>query len=141
MSDEMLDNNILTFSENLADAKPVTPLPPGTYLATVTKAEACTSKNGNSMIRLSLSINANDIPPSYTDNDGEAVTVSTNIMSSDTKKDRYRIKKLLEHLGIPQDCKFVDLNQLVNRLCKIDIVSEEYDGELRNKVKAVKSAR
>lgn len=113
------------------------PLPAGSYLATIVKAEEGMSENGNQKIDLQWKIEGEPF-------DGRLVFDTLTF----TEKTMFRVKQALTSLGFPKDFKGdVTPDLLVGKTARIVVEIEastkvDADGELyppRNRVRKVKT--
>ena len=126
-------NSIVTFSEDIASAEAVPPLPKGDYQAEVRGATRKTSAtSGNDYAALQMFIPPEQYPADYVDGDPDGTILGYNrITLRDTPADRHRIRKACEALGAPMPGKELDLNSWVGCTATVTVDWQEYEGEQR----------
>ena len=130
--------SVLTFSTSIAEQEAPQPLPVGEYDATIDKAEAGTSRSsGNPMLILTFRVAPEDYPPDYeAENAPDGTPLTLYITATDDARSRYRMRKICEALGVAATTE-VDPNEFMGLTGKITVEHEEYEGEMRARLKSV----
>jgi hypothetical protein len=130
-----MSGSILSFSEDISEAKPPAPLPPGPYPAEIIGAQMRVSATtGKEYAQITFRINADSYPADFTEGDPDGTTLSYNrLQADDTAQSRHRWRVFLEKCGGPLG-RSVDLNALVGLTATVEITHQEYEGEQRAQI-------
>jgi hypothetical protein len=146
MSIDDLDDDglgtIIEFDVDLNDVEKPEELPPGQYMATITKAEEKTGKaSGSRYLAISIIIPPEQFPATYdAENAPMGFPMTFNRTSLEpSKRAMWRLKTMLTELGIPFSNK-LDLAEFVNRRVMVEVVHEAYEGEDRAQIKNLRGA-
>lgn len=125
-------NSIVEFSEDIASAEAVPPLPPGDYAAEVRGATHKTSAtSGNPYAAVQFFIAPEQYPADYSDGDPDGTLLTFNrVTLVDSPAARHRLRKFCEAIGAPMG-KSIDLNSWVGLTGHVTVVTDEYEGEKR----------
>jgi len=127
--------SIMRFSQDIASAEPPPPLPARAYRAEVVGASirpAATS--GVMYLNLQMRIPAEEYPADYVDGDPDGTMIYYNrIQASDSPQNRYRWRKAMERLGGPLSME-IDVNSLIGLWANVEVVHQEYEGEMRAQI-------
>lgn len=136
-----MSDSILTFSEDVSTQEPPSPLPAGDYPATIKSAEKKVStSSGNEYIALMLMVSPDHYPADFTDGNADGEVLSYNrLVVEDTPRARYRIRKVCEAIGAKAS-KEIDLAEWLGLTATITVTQDEYEGEKRAQIKAIKGA-
>lgn len=134
----MADDNdlpsVLTFSEDIANAKAPAPIPASTYRASVKHAAHEVSKNsGKRMIKIEFHITADQYPADYTDGNPDGTVLSYYVPAEDTPQGRWNVKRACEQLGVPMS-REIDVSQMFGREANVKVVHEPYEGQMTAKI-------
>lgn len=133
MTDEALPS-VLTFSEDIANAKPPAPLPASTYRGSVKHAAHEISKNsGKRMIKIEFHVTADQYPADYTDGNPDGTVLSYYVPAEDTPQGRFNVKRICETLGVPMS-REIDVSQMFGREAMLKVVHEPYEGNQQAKI-------
>jgi hypothetical protein len=148
MTDNMMDA-IFTFAADLRDAEPPKPLPPGEYLATISKTEVATSKNtGKLYARITFVVPTEQYPADYdVEQEPDGVRLSHMLMIDNTPRTMYRWRTFLEDLDFfsnPENAGLRDVTSILERLhflsARVTVAHEMYEGQEQARIKAVSAA-
>jgi hypothetical protein len=105
-------------------------IPDGKYVATIEKVEEKTSQAGNQMLNVTFAI---------ADGEYAGRKIFDNYVL--TPKSLWRLKQLLSSLGVDASGAVdLDPTDLIGRAVIIDVNSEEYNGQTRNRIKGTSKA-
>lgn len=135
----MAELGILEFGTDIGEAEAPLPLPVGEYPATVEGVELRTSNTtGREYMSISMHVTPDDFPADYDPTlypDG--VDLSYNrLLTEDTPRNRYNIKKWCEAIGAPMG-KSIDPSEWIGMSCKIGISHRAWEGEDRANINKV----
>jgi hypothetical protein len=127
--------SILSFSEDITNALPPPPLPPGAYPAEIIGAQKRVSPtSGREYAAITFRIPASSYPADFTDGDPDGTQLSYNFLRiEDTPQARHRWRQFLERVGGPLG-RNVDLNALIGLTAVVDITQQEFEGEMRPQI-------
>lgn len=130
--------SILEYSEDLNQAVPPTPLPPGPYPAELIAAsEKVSNSSGGKYLNAIFRINSESYPADFLDGDPDGIELHYNrVQTDDTGRNRFRMRTFLERIGAPLSNR-VDLNALVGLTATVEITHQEYEGETRAQIARV----
>jgi hypothetical protein len=130
-----MSGSILEFSEDITNATPPAPLPPGPYPAEIVAAQKRVSAtSGKEYAQIMFRINAEAYPADFTEGDPDGTTLSYNrLQIEDTGKSRHSWRVFLEKCGGPLG-RTVDLNTLIGLTATVEITHQEYEGEQRAQI-------
>jgi hypothetical protein len=130
-----MSGSILSFSEDITNATPPAPLPPGPYPAEIIGAQKRTSATtGKEYAQIVFRINAESYPADYTEGDPDGTTLSYNrLQVDDSGSNRHRWRVFLEKCGGPMG-RSVDFNSLIGLTATIEVGHQEYEGENRAQI-------
>ena len=131
--------SIIEFSEDVASAVAPEPLPAGDYVASIKHAEVRVSNNsGNKYLSLQCYIEPSQYPADYTDGNPDGTVLSYNrVVLEDTPANRWRLKKLMEALGL-QPSRQLDVTAFIGLGCIVTVKNSMYEGEDRAEVANIK---
>lgn len=123
--------NILTFSEDLANAEAPAPLPVGTYRGTVHHVETKAGKtSGKPVIHISYRISPDQFPADYTHGNPDGEILTTYVSADDTPRNRYQLRRLCEHHGVAPS-RQIDVTGFLGQDVTLQVTHETYNGEDR----------
>jgi hypothetical protein len=134
-------NSIMEFSEDVANAEAVPPLPVGDYPAEIRgAAKKISNTSGNEYAAVTFFIAPESYPADYTDGnpDGEVITFNLTGIG-DTPKGRHKMRKFVEAIGAKAG-KAIDMNDWVGLTATVAIGHDEWEGEKRSVIKKVVAA-
>lgn len=138
------DNNVelgsvIEFSEDISKAEAPPPLPPRSYVGTITGAVPKVNKNGGKYASVQFTISPDQFPPDFAAIQADAVRLSYNFVPlEDTAAARYRLKKFCEAIRSPVSRR-VDLNDFIGKSASVVVQAGEYNGEPQAQIKTVEA--
>jgi hypothetical protein len=141
MSDE---NNVelgsvFEFADDISKAEAPPPLPPRSYLATVTGAVAKVSQKGGKYAAVEFTIAPDQFPPDFAAIQQDSVKLYyRRVGLDDTARTRFNIRKFCEALRVPVSKRF-DLNDCIGKTASVKVAESEYMGEKRAEIQAVEA--
>ncbi len=139
----MSNENILELDFNLEDMDDFEPLPAGEYPAEVRSAEQRISDKGNEYYYIVFNIHPDDYPADYAvENAPEGMNmVYARVQKPDAKNRRSitAIKNLYRALGMSLKTNTVNPGDWEGKKAKLLVDRSEYNGEIRNGIKAVEA--
>jgi len=143
LADETDADDIIDFGVDLTDAEPSEPLPDGTYIGTIIKAEKREVKNhkGSFYIAATFLISPDQFPADYdasnAPEEGKSVTYRK-LSLAETRDARYDNKVFLLAVGYPLGRR-VSLSGLITLSAKLTLKTEIYNGIPRNAIDRVEA--
>lgn len=133
--------SIIEYSQDITGAEAPPPLPPGIYTAVVSGAELKLSqRTGNKYADITYTIGTEQFPPDFSAIQKDPLNLHyRRLVISDDMRGRYNARKFAEAHRLPTG-KRLDLNDLMGRPVKLEVVSSDYEGEPRADIKSVKLA-
>lgn len=132
--------SVIEFSEDIATAEAVPPLPVGEYPAEIRAATKKTSGAGNDYGAVQFFIAPESYPADYTDGDPDGTLLTYNRVSlEDSPRGRHRLRKFIEAIGAKAGTK-IDLNDWVGLTATVAVGHSEWEGETRAEVQKVVAA-
>lgn len=127
--------SIMRFSQDIASAEAPPPLPARAYHAEVIGASIRpAASSGVPYLNLQFRISADQYPADYTDGDPDGTVMYYNrLQATDTPQSRYRWRQAMTRLGGPLSME-VDVNSLIGLWANIEVVHQEYEGEMRAQI-------
>lgn len=126
--------SILSFSDDITNAPPPTPLPVGPYPAEIIGAQKRVSSTGNEYVQIPMRINPENYPADFTDGDPDGIVLMYNrLQVEDNGVNRHRWRVFMERVGGPMG-RNIDLGSLVGLTCTVEITHQEYEGEMRAQI-------
>lgn len=141
MSDE---NNVelgsvFEFADDISKAEAPPPLPPRSYIGTVTGATAKFDKNGKKYASVEFTISPDQFPPDFAAVQSDAVKIRYNFVPlDDTMQARYRLKKFCEAIRCPVSRR-VDINDFIGKSASLSVDSRDYQGVPQANIKSVEA--
>jgi hypothetical protein len=134
-------SSILEFSEDVATAEAVPPLPEGDYPAEIRAASVKTGQtSGKPYGAVQFFIAPESYPADYTDGDPDGVLLTYSRVSvEDTPASRHRLRKFVEAIGAKAGTK-IDMNEWIGLTATVSIKHDTYEGEKRAAIQRVISA-
>ena len=130
--------SIMKFSTDITNAEAPPPIPARSYRAEIVGAvvrPAATS--GLPYLNIQFRIPAEEYPADYTEGDPDGTILYYNrLQVSDSPRGRYQTRVLMEKLGGPLGAE-IDCNALIGLWGNIDVVHQEYEGEMRANIARV----
>lgn len=129
------NENILSYGEDIADAKAPPPLPDGVYVAEIRNATTKVSAAGNTMVPVTVNISPDDFPADYPvefNPDGVTLT-SYRLIYEDSARGRHRMRKFCENIGATMG-KHINPFDWIGKKVLVTVGHEEYEGEQRNNI-------
>ena len=125
-------SSIMRFSQDIASAEAPPPLPARQYKAEVIGASVRpAASSGVNYLNLQFRIPAEEYPADYPDGDPDGTVLYYNRVSTDDKpRNRYLMRRLMERIGGPLSQE-IDCNALIGLTCNVEVVHQEYEGEMR----------
>ena len=138
--EHMLGSTILEYSEDIADAEALEPLPVGEYPATVETVEIKTSNtSGRDYLAIGLRVARDDLPPDFDEEmsypDGVMLNYNR-LIAEDTTRARYAMKKFCMAIGAEMG-KQIDASQFVGLSCRVSITHRSWEGELQPNISRI----
>lgn len=129
----MVDNalpSVLSYSQDIADAKPPAPLPAGTYRAVVKGLPEVTlsKSSGKKMIVIPLFISPDQYPADYTDGNPDGTILTHYVGAEDTPMGRYSVKRACETFGVPMNGREINVSEFAGREVMCKVTHEMYEG-------------
>lgn len=138
------DNNVelgsvFEFADDISKAEAPPPLPPRSYVATVTGAIAKTNKNGGKYGEIKFTIAPDQFPPDFAAVQQEAVNLFYRFVPlDDTMRNRWVLKQFCTALRVPVSKRF-DLNDCIGKSASLKVEEREYMGEKQANIKTVEA--
>lgn len=138
--------SVIEYDVDVNDAKPIPPLPPGEYPASVIGAEMQTSKNtGNRMIMVTHIVRPENYPVDFTDGDPDGTKLINYIVVEPSPKYFFAIKQACQTYGVPirklpNGGSRVDAQDFIGQDVLVTTTTEEYQGRVNAKIKSVRAA-
>lgn len=142
MSDE--NNNVelgsvYEFADDISKAEAPPPLPPRSYVGTVTGATAKLNKNGGKYGDIEFTISPDQFPPDFAAVQQDAVKLHYRFVPlDDTMRNRYVLRKFAEALRVPVSKRF-DLNDCIGKSASLKVENKQFMGEDRAEIKTVEA--
>lgn len=132
--------SVFEFADDISKAEAPPPLPPRSYVATVTGAVAVEAKSGKGKYAaIEFTISPDQFPPDFAAIQSDAVKLYyRRVGLDDTARTRYNIRKFCEALRVPVSKRF-DLNDCVGKSASIKVGESEWQGEKRAEIQAVEA--
>lgn len=132
--------SVFEFADDISKAEAPPPLPPRSYVGTVTGAVAAMSKKGGKYAAIEFTIAPDQFPPDFAAIQQDAVKLYyRRVGLDDTARTRYNIRKFCEALRVPVSKRF-DLNDCIGKSASLKVGDSEYNGEKRAEIQAVEAA-
>jgi len=124
--------SIMRFSQDIASAEAPPPLPARAYRAEVIGASIrAAASSGVPYLNIQFRVPAEQYPADYPDGDPDGTILYYNrIQATDTPQNRYRWRQAMTRLGGPLSME-IDVNSLIGLNANIEVVHQEYEGEMR----------
>lgn len=133
-------STMISFSQDIATAEAPPPLPARSYRAEIIGAFTRPAQTtGIPYLNLQVRVPASEYSADYIDGDPEGTVLYYNrLQASDTPTNRYRWRQLMEKIGGPMSMQ-IDLNSLIGLTIIIEVVHQEYEGEMRASIARILS--
>ena len=133
-----MSGSILNYAIDLNDQQAPPPIPTGIYPAEVMGvSKRVSNTSGHEYLNVQFRIAPESYPADYTEGDPEGTTLFYNrLRTADAPQPRFQMKRFLQAVGAPLSNR-LDLMDLVNLTCNVEITHQEYEGELRAQISRV----
>jgi len=129
--------SVFEFADDISKAEAPPPLPPRSYIGTVTGAVARISKKGGKYAEVEFTISPDQFPPDFAAIQADSVKLYyRRVGLDDTARTRFNIRKFCEALRVPVTKRF-DLNDCIGKSAALKVAESEYNGEKRAEINAV----
>jgi hypothetical protein len=137
VQDDAEELNIVSFSEDIAEAEAPEPLPERDYPATIADANVGETKNGDPMFIIKFKINEDDYPADFdAGNAPGGKTLTHYLVAQDSPAGRHRVKQFCQAVGAPMSKK-LRAGDFIGLTAQITIKHEEYEGVPRERIQRV----
>ena len=139
MVDENLaEDTIIEYSEDISDAEPPVPLPPGTYSASIRASEKrLNGKQTGYYAATTFFVSPDEYPADYVDGNPDGTTIIYRRVSvEDNPMARFGMRTFCEAVGAKMG-KNIDLNNFVGLEARIEITNEMWEGFPRHQINKV----
>ena len=143
MSNEVtVNDNIIDFDDDLSTAEAPKPLPEGSYPAQVVGAEIKAGKQDPSQkyVAVTLRVSKEDFPVDYVSGREFVDLTYRRLTIAQSPEAKYAFKSFKEALGLDTKGGKVDIQEFIGNTASIEIKHEEWQGNLRANIAAVKKA-
>lgn len=131
--------SVFEFADDISKAEAPPPLPPRSYIGTVTGAIARVSNKGGKYAQVEFTIAPDQFPPDFAAIQSDAVKLYyRRVGLDDSARTRYNIRKFCEALRVPVSKRF-DLNDCIGKSASLKVTETEYMGEKRAEINAVEA--
>lgn len=140
MSDQVELGSVFEFADDISKAEAPPPLPPRSYIGTVTGAVAKVSQAGGKYAAIEFTIAPDQFPADFAAVQADAVKLYyRRVGLDDNMRTRHNIRKFCEALRVPVSRRF-DLNDCIGKVASLKVVETTYQGEKRAEIQAVEVA-
>ena len=137
MSDQDM---IVNYSEDISTAEKPEPLPVGEYQFEIREVTRAVSAKGMSYCVPMMFIAPEQYPPDYVDGNPDGNLLRGFVSLSDDKAARFRMRKYCETIGAPVSNQ-LDLNEWVGLSGTVEVIHQEYEGEMQSNAKKITPAQ
>ncbi len=131
--------SVFEFTDDISKAEAPPPLPPRSYIATVTGAVPKLNKNGGKYGDITFTVSPDQFPPDFAAIQNDAVNLHYRFVPlDDTPAARWRLRKFCEAIRVTASRRF-DLNDCVGKSASIKVENKDFQGENRAEIKDVEA--
>lgn len=130
---------IVNYSDDITNAERPEPLPIGQYNFEIRSVEIAVSGKGMPYAVPKYFIDPSQYPADFIDGDPDGTTIRGFVSLEDNKVSRARMRKFCEAIEAPMGVT-LDLNEWNGLNGIVDIVHQEYEGEIQANAKKISAA-
>lgn len=138
VDENQVEDTIIEYSEDISDAEPPPPLPPGTYTASIRASEKrMNAKQTGFYAATTFHISPDEYPADYVDGppDGTSL-IYRRVSVEDNPMARFGMRTFCEAIGAKMG-KNIDLNSFVGLEARVEITNEMWEGFPRAQINKV----
>jgi hypothetical protein len=138
VDENQVEDTIIEYSEDISDAEPPVPLPPGTYTASIRASEKrLNAKQTGYYAATTIFISPDEYPADYVDGNPDGTSIIYRRVSvEDSPMARFGMRTFCETVGAKMG-KQIDLNNFVGLECRVEITNEMWEGFPRHQINKV----
>ena len=129
--------SVVEFTQDIGDAEPPPPLPPGEYPATIKAVEVRRSQRDTQYCAVTFFIDSQHYPVDFKEGDPDGETIIyRRVPLEDNQKARFQLRRFIESIG-GTPSKRIDVNEWIGLEAMVTVSNEEYDGLDRANIQKV----